>query len=92
MYKDIKTIYDREQLIFNMAVTHLFDIGFRAASKITDEDIDNLEGNWLMTRDFVQDLVKVTREIAQTCSPVELIQFCQIEQIFDTRWFKEGDE
>ena len=89
MYDKLNAICNRERLdVFSMAVTHLLDIGFRAAEKITDEDISKMEGNGLMTQDFVQHLVKVSRDIAQCCdNPVELIQFCQAREIFDIRFY-----
>ena len=93
MYKDLKKIYDSTRLdFFTMAVTHLVDIGFRAAEKITDDDIETLEENGLMTKEFVQDLVRLSRELAQTCeNPSELIQFCQAIELFDTKWYTGED-
>lgn len=91
MYKELKKIYDENRLdIFAMAVTHLLDIGFRRAQKITDEEIENMEGNGLMTADFCKALVKLTREIALTCGNdcVAIIQFCQKEKVFDTKYFR----
>ena len=90
MYKNLKAIYDKTRLdVFSMAIAHLLDIGFRQAEKITDDDIAKMEGNGLMTQSFVQTLVKLSREIAQACdnNPVELIQFCMAEEIFDIRWY-----
>jgi len=81
----IETIYDNNRLdMFVMAVSHLMDIGFRNAVKIKDKDIAALEGNGLMTQSFVQDLVKLSREISLACSsPTELIVFCNKHEIFD---------
>lgn len=62
MYKDIKAIYDREQKIFPMIVPYLMDIGWRTAEKITDEDIEKMEGNGLMTKDFCQHLCSSERD------------------------------
>jgi len=90
MYNKLKAIYDKTRLdVFSMAVAHLLDIGFRQAEKITDDDIAKMEGNGLMTQSFVQTLVKLSREIAQSCdnNPVELIQFCMTEEVFDIRWY-----
>ena len=76
MYKDLKKIYDKNHVVlFNMAFTHLMDIGWRNVIEITDKEIEELEGNGMMTKDFVQDLVRLTRELARTAQPVELIQF-----------------
>ena len=88
-YEKIKKIYDETRLeMFVMAATHLMDIGWQVASKITDTDIEEAEGNGLMTKEFVQALLKISRKIAQTCNPVEFIQFCQVEKLYDTRYFK----
>ena len=89
MYTEIKKIYDRVGTpIFNMATTHLMSIGWNTAEKMTDEQITKVEGNGLMTQDFCQDLCKIAREVAQNASPVEFIQFCQIEKLYDTNGIK----
>lgn len=91
MYKDIKAIYDRERIeIFCMATTHLMDIGWRTAATMTDDAIAKVEGNGLMTQEFCQHLCKVAREVAQTIEPVEFIQFCQVEKLYDTKGYKKG--
>ena len=91
MYKDIKAIYDRERLdIFSMATTHLMCIGWTVAEKITDEDIAAVQGNGFMTKEFCQHLNRVAREIAQTASPVEFIQFCQVEKLYETKGYKNA--
>jgi hypothetical protein len=88
-YEKIKEIYDGTRLdIFVMATSHLLDIGWRTAEKITDKQIDNLEGNGLMTKEFCQELVRIARNIAKACNAVEFIQFCQVEKLFDTKGFK----
>ena len=100
MYSELKKIYDKTRLdVFSMAITHLIDIGFRKAKEITDDDIEKLEENGLMTKEFVQDIVTLARDIAKVCdNPSELFQFCQSENIFDTLYYsgkpnrKEMDE
>lgn len=89
MYNKLKAIYNRERLdVFSMAVSHLLDIGFRQAKKITDDDIGKMEGNGIMTQDFVQHLVKLSREIAQACDDLpEIIQFCEAEEVFDISYY-----
>lgn len=89
MYEDIKKIYDSYRLdFFIMAVTQLMCMGWGSAEALTDEEIEEQQGNGLMTQGFVQDLLRLTREIAQTSSPVQFIQFCQAEKLFDTKGFK----
>ena len=91
----LNELYDNNRFdMFAMAVTHLLDIGFRAASKITDDDISTLKGNALMTVNFIQDLVRLSRDIAIACGDdlVTLIQFCQYKDIFEKRSFNEDIE
>lgn len=93
MYADLKKLKDETHpALFNMALSHLLDIGFRQALKIKDSDIEKLEENGLMTRKFVQDLVRLSRQIAQMSSPTEIIQFAQSEQIFDTLYYNGKPE
>ena len=89
-YANIEKIYNRERLdIFAMATTHLMSIGWNAAESITDEDIAEVEGNGLMTKEFCQMLCELAREIAQSCSPVEFIQLCQVKRLYDTKGLRK---
>ena len=89
MYKDIKKLYDSYRLdFFSMTTTQLMIMGWNEAEELTDEEIEQQQGNGLMTQGFVQDLLRLTREIAKTCSPVEFIQFCQVEKLYDTKGYK----
>lgn len=93
-YSGMYKIYKENISVFPMAVAHLIDIGLRKAKTITDEDISGMEENGLMTKEFVQDLVRTTRDIALECgnNAVEVIQFCMATEIFDVEWYKGGDE
>jgi len=92
MYKDIENIYKNTRLdAFLMASSHLMDIGWRRAVQMTDEQIAQVEGNGLMTAEFCQMLCRVARDIAKAGSPVEFIQFCQVNELYDTS-FIEGEE
>lgn len=88
-YKEMKTIYDRNRLdFFGMAVSHLLDIGFNNAKEITDEQIATIKDQGWATAGFLQELVTTSREIANACnSPVELIQFCMAEEVFDVEFY-----
>lgn len=92
MYNELKDLYYKNSMLFIMAVSNLLDIGFRNAREITDDDITEAKGNAMMTDDFVRDLLRVTREIARICGNdvCAVIQFCMVEKIFDTKWFKKG--
>lgn len=51
-----------------MVMTYLLgQLGMDAAARISDEDIEALDGNALMTRDFIQALVRTARRIAKEC-------------------------
>lgn len=92
-YSGMKKIEDNTNFtLFNMAIAHYCDIGYRNAIKITDEEIESLEENGMMTKEFVQDLVRTTREIARECgnNPIEIIQYCQAEKFYDTKNYKKG--
>lgn len=89
-YNKIKKLYNKYHLAqFNMAVAQLMEIGFRSASGLTDEEISQAKGNAFMTDEFWQETLKLVREIAQNYSAAELIQFCEVEEPFDIRWFSE---
>ena len=88
-YKEMKEIYDRNRLdLFVMAVGHLLDIGFNNAKEITDDQIATIKDQGWATAGFLQKLVTISREITNACkSPVELIQFCSAEEVFDTEFY-----
>jgi len=93
MYAKLKEIYYKTRLdIFSMAVTYICDIGYRNVVDITDKEIDELEGNGLMTQSFVQMLVRLAREISGVIeSPTELIQFCDAMGVFETEYYTNGE-
>ena len=84
MNTKLMEIYNNTRLdFFIMAVNHLFDIGLRMSRKITDEDIENQQGNGLMTKEFCQELLKTTRDIANAIDgPYELLSFMSQEDIY----------
>ena len=58
----------------NMVFAYILDKGWSNIEKIEDEDITVLEGNALMTEDFVKALVKTSRQICKECSIDDLVQ------------------
>ena len=89
MYTEMKKLYDETHpLMWNMAMTHLMDIGYREATQITDEDIAQIEGNAMMTQDFVQGIVRTARDIARNSTPLQLIQFNMVEKCVSTQGYK----
>ena len=65
-YEKIKKIpQNTNSIVMTTALTYLLDIGCKSAMQITDKMIDEVEGNGLMTKEFVQELMRTAREIAQ---------------------------
>ena len=62
-----------------MVLTYLLDKGFTFCQNITDEDIDELDGNGLMTKEFVQCLVRCARELAKNVSITDIMQYIRCE-------------
>lgn len=92
MYKNLKEIYDKTRMdMFVMAVTYLVDVGHRNVKAITEKQIENMEGNPFMTEEYVKELVRKAKEIAECIdTPTEIILFCQAEKVFDTQFYKKG--
>lgn len=89
MYTELKKIYDKTRIdFFVLALSYIGDKGIVNVKEITDEQIKNLDGNGLMTQDFVQDLVSKAREICRVVdNPAELFQFCQAEDVYDVTFY-----
>ena len=89
MYKDLKKLYDGTRKdFFVMAIGYLLDKGYDFTSQITEDDITELEGNGLMTKEFCQDLVRTAVDIAKASDGVhEIVQFCQAEDIFEVQFY-----
>ena len=51
----------------NVVISYIMDKGIENVKEITDEQISKLEGNGLMTQDFVQSLVRCARRICNEC-------------------------
>ena len=66
-----------------MVLTYLFDKGFSFCQSITDEDIENLDGNGLMTKDFVQSLVRCARELAKNFELIDIMKYVRCEAWMD---------
>ena len=89
MYKELKKIYDRERRDwFSMAITHVVDCGFRQIEEMTEEYIKNAEESKPFTKEGVQCLLRLSKEIVNACdNPTELIQFCQTVDLYDTEFY-----
>lgn len=82
---ELNKLYNENRLdVFSMAVCNLLDYGFRQMESVTDENIEAQKENGLMTKEFVQDLVRLSRDIARACNnPIDIIRFCQKKKVFD---------
>ena len=81
-YYDTKIgkIIDKEfdSRVGNMVFTYLMDKGIENIKEITDEQIEKMEGNGLMTQQFVQSLVRCARRICNECEWIEIIEFIRL--------------
>lgn len=64
--------------IGNVVISYIMDEGIENVKKITDEQIEKLEGNGLMTQNVVQSLVRCARRICIECEWIELIEFIRL--------------
>lgn len=64
--------------IGNVVIFYIMDEGIENVKEITDEQIEKLEGNGLMTRNVVQSLVRCARRICIECEWIELIEFIRL--------------
>ena len=62
----------------NMVFTYLMGKGIDNIKEITDEQIEKMEGNGLMTQRFVQSLVRCARRICNECEWIEIIEFIRL--------------
>lgn len=62
-----------------MVLTYLFDKGFSFCRSITDEDIENLDGNGLMPKEFVQSLVRCASELAKNFELIDIMKYVRCE-------------
>ena len=83
MNKELNKLYEEKGPYFMMALAHLLDHGFNKVMAMTDEQIAVQKGNELMTDEFVQELNRLTRDIARASngSPMQLISFCTEKEL-----------
>ena len=62
----------------NAVISYIMDKGMENVKKITDEQIRQIEGNGLMTAEFLQSLVRCARRICQECEWTELVEFIRL--------------
>lgn len=62
-----------------MIISYIIDKGQSVIAEITDEDINNLEGNAMMTADFCKDLVRAARSVVKECDQNDIIRLIKAE-------------
>lgn len=69
----LKEIIDKEfDMRISMAVVrYIMDRGWDNVKTITEEQISQVEGNGLMTADFVQALVRCAVRVCKECDPID---------------------
>ncbi|MBO5609114.1 MAG: hypothetical protein J5929_01900 [Eubacterium sp.] len=92
MYKELKKIYDKSNNngVFAMAVSYLLDKGYDMVLNMNEKDISIIEGNGMMSAEYCQMLVQTAKDIVNACdnnNPVEIIQFCAAEDVFDIQFY-----
>ena len=78
----------------NAVISYIMDKGIENVKEITDEEIKKIEGNGLMTAEFLQSLVRCARQICIECEWIELIEFIRlylwcIPTVHDVYLYKE---
>lgn len=68
-----------------MILSYILDKGQTTISQIEDDDIENLEENGLMTKDFVQTLVRTAREVVRNCGQSDIVR------LFKSEWCCSGE-
>lgn len=69
---------DFDSRMGNAVISYIMDKGMSNVKEITDEQIEKLECNGLMTQDFVQSLVRCARRICNECEWIEMIEFIRL--------------
>lgn len=62
-----------------MIISYILDKGQSVIAEITDEEISALEGNGLMTADFVKGLVKAARAVVKECDQNDIVRLIKAE-------------
>lgn len=61
-----------------MIISYILDKGQATISQITDEEIEELEGNGRMTKNFVQTFVRTAREVVLNCDQNDIIHLANV--------------
>lgn len=95
-YDKLMKLKNKYGYYFAMGAVHLIDKGYKAVMNMTDEELEEFrveqtkiqkkqEENGIitvMTADFMVDLWKIAKEIANASTPVDLVKFLA-QEIFE---------
>ncbi len=75
--------------MFVLAITYIINKGQDMVSGITEEQIQSVKDNGIMSAEFSQNIIRTAKEINEAVgeSGQALYQFCQAESIFETEYF-----
>lgn len=76
-----REICDREVkgIPYVMIISYIIDKGQNVIAEITDEDIDNIEGNAMMTADFCKGIVRAARAVVKECDQNDIVRLIKAE-------------
>lgn len=86
MYKQLtELLIKKGRPVFAIAIGQLMYLGYQSTLEITDEDIEEVKGDAMITKKFSQEIVSTARQIAKITEedPAFLFVFCQNVNLFD---------
>lgn len=83
-----------------VVISYILEKGQETITQITDEMIDNMDGNALMTADFCKSLVRAAREVVRNCDQSDIVrliksEWCCAGEVYDPdldMFVKDSDE
>lgn len=71
--------HEAKGIPYVMIISYIIDKGQATISQIEDADIEALEGNGLMTADFIKGLVRAARAVVKECDQNDIIRLIKAE-------------
>ena len=62
-----------------MIISYILDKGQSVIAEISDDEITAIEGNGLMTADFVKGLVRAARAVVKECDQNDIVRLIKAE-------------
>lgn len=75
MEKLLELRREYKDLLMLLAITYLIDKGKDFCASIDDEDLEVIEDNAMMTKEFQETFIKIAREIAKECDINDLFSY-----------------